>query len=208
MTSNQRSPMWPYLLVLGSLFALSLAIPHGWQAENDIPRDRAYVERPPFAFSGQSLPSVSIVRPATISTPLSTTLESNWKSRAQGQNSLSLQTANDLATTADQNPSAGQSLVERVAQKITSSRVYGMAQSFLFHSDPTTGNADDAGIADDDVPPAPPVGLANAAVGNRPRMAIAAIPSVPTPVQRIPGVPTLAARPPRPATLDRLARFV
>ena len=83
-----------------------------------------------------------------------------------------------------------------------------MAQSFLFHSDPTTGNADDAGIADDDVPPAPPVGLANAAVGNRPRMAIAAIPSVPTPVQRIPGVPTLAARPPRPTTVvDSLDSF-
>ncbi|HEY2760821.1 MAG TPA: hypothetical protein VGI75_08760, partial [Pirellulales bacterium] len=119
MTSNQRSPIWPYLLVLGSLFALSLAIPHGWQPENDIPRDRAYVERPPFAFTGQSMPLVSIVRPAASSMPLSTTLESNWQSRPQGQSLPSLQAANDLTTTADQNAAANQSLVERVAQKIT-----------------------------------------------------------------------------------------
>ncbi len=33
MKSNQRSPLWPYLMVLTGLFILSLAVPRGWHED-------------------------------------------------------------------------------------------------------------------------------------------------------------------------------
>jgi hypothetical protein len=46
MTSDRRSPWWPYLLVLAGLFVLSLAVPRGWQTgidrrPHEVPRQTA-----------------------------------------------------------------------------------------------------------------------------------------------------------------------
>jgi hypothetical protein len=66
MNYNQRSPLWPYLLVLGGLFALSLAIPHSWRSDtySSAANARRPLARsqPPRTMQGGA-PSVAIIRP-------------------------------------------------------------------------------------------------------------------------------------------------
>ena len=140
MTSNQRSPLWPYMLVLGSLFALSLAVPHGWQSESDPPRtdDWQPVRKAP-AHSKHSLPPVAIVRPSAdldaVPMPPAGLMES-----AQAQSRQNLDGVFSTHPSSD-GVAVTESLVERVAQKITSSRIFGVAQNLWSNFDPTTGSA-------------------------------------------------------------------
>jgi hypothetical protein len=67
MNYSQRSPLWPYLLVLGGLFALSLAIPHRWKS--DTYSSAASVRKPlarsqPHRTAQNTAPAVAIIRPA------------------------------------------------------------------------------------------------------------------------------------------------
>jgi hypothetical protein len=67
MNYNQRSPLWPYLLVLGGLFALSLAIPHSWKSDtySSAGSGRKSVARSQSHRTAQNAaPTVAIILPA------------------------------------------------------------------------------------------------------------------------------------------------
>ena len=71
MMSSRRSPLWPYLLLLVGLFALTIAIPT-WQTAAPSPRsaERPSVEQQSQnAATQRSLASVMVVRPAAAPTP-------------------------------------------------------------------------------------------------------------------------------------------
>lgn len=137
MTSNQRSPLWPYLLVLGSLFALSLAVPHGGPDDSEglKPDFRQTTDRP--ASYAKLAPTVAIARPNSETTGDSAGLSTTLDFGAAHQNAH-LESVFPIHPSGE-GVAGGDSLVERVAQKITSSRIFGVAQSFLMPSDPTTG---------------------------------------------------------------------
>jgi hypothetical protein len=64
MALNRRNPLWPYLLVLACLFALSIAAPRGWQrAGHENRSDELSQQRPP---ETQIAARAEVVRPTSI----------------------------------------------------------------------------------------------------------------------------------------------
>jgi hypothetical protein len=60
---NKRNPIWPYLLVLGCLFALSIAAPRGWQHAGSENRSDELANQPaPVTTSPPAAPAPEIVR--------------------------------------------------------------------------------------------------------------------------------------------------
>src|SRR5262245_45679162 len=74
MNSNQRSPLWPYLLVLGGLFALSLMVPGGFESGRDAPRPgtgRLSGGSANRSAARRAIPQVAIARPVPEAAALS-----------------------------------------------------------------------------------------------------------------------------------------
>lgn len=66
MLSNQRSPWWPYLLLLAGLFVLSVAVPRGWQSPSSPRRSDDRWSRTE-KFGAASRPAstpIAVVRPS------------------------------------------------------------------------------------------------------------------------------------------------
>src|SRR5207302_4476649 len=64
MALNRRNPLWPYLLVLACLFALSIAAPRGWQRSGHENRsDELSQQRP---LETQIPARAEVVRPTSI----------------------------------------------------------------------------------------------------------------------------------------------
>ena len=116
MISSQRSPLWPYLLVLSALFMLSLAVPRGWQQESNddwhpLAR-RAQIRR------RMSTDNIAIVRPSSENLALPETWQSTSEV-AKHDHWTGQQLADDM-----NGPSANfiAPLAETVAKKIADFR--------------------------------------------------------------------------------------
>jgi hypothetical protein len=64
MIYRQRSPVWPYLLVLSGLFVLSLAVSKDWQTDSDHPETRLYQRDRAQARLRAAASAVAIVHPS------------------------------------------------------------------------------------------------------------------------------------------------
>lgn len=124
MISSQRSPLWPYLLVLSALFLLSLAVPRGWQQESGddwhpLERRRAQIRR------RMSTDSIAIVRPSSENLALPET----WQSANETANHdhwTGQQLADDLNGSSSNFIAP---LAETVAKKIADFRRFRAMQS-------------------------------------------------------------------------------
>src|SRR5262245_52866083 len=123
MISSQRSPVWPYLLVLTALFLLSLAVPRGWQQESGSDEWKPIARH---RVRQRASHSVAIVRPTTENIALpQTTMPSNdvaredqWTAVEQPVGSADGPATNFIAP-----------LAESVARKIADFRRFGAAQN-------------------------------------------------------------------------------
>ncbi|HEY2826352.1 MAG TPA: hypothetical protein VGJ04_02035 [Pirellulales bacterium] len=121
MNSNQRSPLWPYLLVLTSLFLLSLAVPRGWQQETGSddwqprPRHRAQAQ----ARLRANDHSVAIVRPSAENILAPEAGQDQWTSGAADSTVLVGGPASALIAP----------IAETVAKKIADFRRFGALQN-------------------------------------------------------------------------------
>src|SRR5262249_55132656 len=127
--SYQRSPLWPYLLVLTGLFLLSLAVPRGWQDDSapanqrPLARQRAQARHPDMSSSVAIVqPSATVFAAPTAATPS----DADWSSlSAPSEQSL---TTTASSTSADLQPSNNAAsdfigpLFETVAKKIADLR--------------------------------------------------------------------------------------
>jgi hypothetical protein len=67
MMSNQRSPWWPYLLLLAGLFVLSIAVPRGWQqASAPKKHDDHWSRTKSFGDSRSARAAIAVVRPSPV----------------------------------------------------------------------------------------------------------------------------------------------
>src|SRR6476661_4425703 len=139
MNYNQRSPLWPYLLGLGGLFALSLAIPHSWQSGSNVSdiSTRQSLARPQPRRTAAA-PTVAIVHPspealagpavlAAIASSVPEQLTSDvWSSAAASE------LAPRSAASVDQ---AVGSIAQRAVQRFADFRRYIAEQSVSAQSD-------------------------------------------------------------------------
>ncbi len=134
MISSQRSPLWPYLAVLTTLFLLSLAVPRGWQQESESDQWQPTARLHARARQSSAAAAVAIVRPTTenIAAPLP------WSS-AGGQDQWI--SASEPATSEDTTASdiIGP-IAETVAKKIADFRRFNALKNSTEQAPETVGN--------------------------------------------------------------------
>ncbi len=143
MKSNQRSPVWPYLVVLTGLFFLSLAVPRGWHeavgpsasdTQRLLARQRAAAREKPI------FPQMVVVRPAepnlgqpALAAPAEVTWHPTIRSADWG--------AIGRDVTASVYPNAA--WAETVAAKIADLRVFDAIKNAIPTGDVTSGPSAD-----------------------------------------------------------------
>jgi hypothetical protein len=159
MTSNQRSPLWPYMLVLSGLFVLTLALPRGWRDDADsadghtgsLARRRANLSKldAPVAIVRATGNSAADMQTGPMPSDF------NWSSasgelQSRGANDRQVADAANsnfgspnINCAGDSTPSMG--IAETVAKKIADLREYGIA-NLLPKSKPAAGNLTPAAV--------------------------------------------------------------
>jgi hypothetical protein len=132
MISSQRSPLWPYLLVLTGLFLLSLAVPKGWEQDPEPDRLRPLLRQHAQDRHRDVGGTVAILHPAADfggapeSTALANSDGSNrWTSAGEQNSPATVDSAVAVNTSAS---SLISPWAETVAEKIADLRHFGMFQ--------------------------------------------------------------------------------
>ena len=143
MKSNQRSPLWPYLMVLTGLFILSLAVPRGWHEDagpSPSETQRLLARQREVSRERRAAPQVVVVRPAE---PQSSELVMTVPAEVISTPSIrpSEWSAIGRDVTASIYPHAA--WAESVAAKIADLRVFDIIKDAIPTGDVTSGpNAD------------------------------------------------------------------
>jgi hypothetical protein len=132
MTSSQRSPLWPYLLVLTGLFLLSLAVPRGSQSDAEVDGLRSLVRRHVQTRHSEVESTVAILHPSAegVRAPViaSQPTDATWFNSSNN----TLQPGTDVAASQPASDSHISNLIgswaETVAKKIADLRHFDVQQ--------------------------------------------------------------------------------